>query len=144
MSCTRRLRVDHAVQRWRARRARDAGYTAEVTPYTGYGSTSWVRVLGSRAAGKGISSATPRHRPEHAAGAISSAFRLRTRRYVSIFGERSHEIQADRSGIIDVVVDVDLEPGWHRIGLSSEDSTGRDGPGLHRRSADDVRGRVRH
>jgi len=35
---------------------------------------------------------------------------------------QSHEIQADRSGIIDVVVDVDLEPGWHRIGLSSENS----------------------
>ena len=35
---------------------------------------------------------------------------------------RSHEIQADHSGIIDVVIDVDLEPGWHRIGLSSENS----------------------
>ena len=41
---------------------------------------------------------------------------------MSILAERSYEIQADRSGIIDVVVDVDLEPGWHRIGLSSEDS----------------------
>ena len=43
---SRAFRVDHAVQSWRAERARAAGYTAEVTPYTGYGSTSWVRVLG--------------------------------------------------------------------------------------------------
>jgi phosphatidate phosphatase APP1 len=34
-------------------------------------------------------------------------------------GERSYEIQADSSGIIDVVVDVDLDPGWHRILMSS-------------------------
>ena len=33
-----------------------------------------------------------------------------------------YEVQADPSGIIDVVVDVDLEPGWHRIGLTAEGS----------------------
>jgi phosphatidate phosphatase APP1 len=37
-------------------------------------------------------------------------------------GERSYDIQADHSGIIDTVVKVELEPGWHRIGLSCEDS----------------------
>ena len=42
---SRALQIDHALQRWRARRARDAGYTAEVIPYTSYGSTSWIRVL---------------------------------------------------------------------------------------------------
>ena len=31
-------------------------------------------------------------------------------------------VQADSSGIIDVRVDVDLTPGWHQIGLSSEGS----------------------
>ena len=29
---------------------------------------------------------------------------------------------ADRSGIIDAVVEVDLSPGWHAIGLSAEES----------------------
>ena len=41
----RAVRVDQALQRWRARRARDAGKVPEVVPYTGYGSTSWLRVL---------------------------------------------------------------------------------------------------
>ncbi|MET0993930.1 MAG: phosphatase domain-containing protein, partial [Mycobacterium sp.] len=39
-----------------------------------------------------------------------------------LIGQQSFEVQADRSGLIDVVVDVDLESGWHRIGLSSEGS----------------------
>jgi phosphatidate phosphatase APP1 len=37
-------------------------------------------------------------------------------------GDRSLEVQADRSGVIDVAVNVDLEPGWHRIGLTAEGS----------------------
>jgi phosphatidate phosphatase APP1 len=37
-------------------------------------------------------------------------------------GERSYDIQADHSGILDTVVNVELEPGWHRIGLSCEGS----------------------
>ncbi len=118
---TRRVRVDDAVQRWRARRARNAGYTAEVTPYAGYGSTSWVRVLGRVLLAKGSQRDT--ETPTGARGwrnfigvPIENA-QVR----VDLDG-RSHEIQADRSGIIDVVVDVDLEPGWHRIGLSSENS----------------------
>jgi phosphatidate phosphatase APP1 len=34
----------------------------------------------------------------------------------------SHTVTADRSGIIDAVVEVELSPGWHTIGLSSEGS----------------------
>jgi phosphatidate phosphatase APP1 len=118
----RALRVDHAVQRWRARRARDAGYTAEVAPYTGYGSTSWIRVLGRVL----LTNRSRRRRAETPTGARG------WRNFVSVpiehadvsvhIGEQSYEVQADPSGLIDVVVDVDLEPGWHRIGLSSEGS----------------------
>jgi phosphatidate phosphatase APP1 len=118
---TRRVRADYAVQRWRARRARNAGYTAEVTPYAGYGSTSWVRVLGRVLLAK-----RSQHDTETPTGARG------WRNFIGVpienaqvrvdIGGRSHEIQADLSGIIDVVIDVDLEPGWHRIGLSSEDS----------------------
>jgi len=118
----RALRVNHAVQRWRARRARDAGYTAEVAPYTGYGSTSWIRVLGRAL----LTKRSRRRRAETPTGARG------WRNFVSVpiehadvsvhISERSYEVQADPSGIIDVVVDVDLEPGWRRIGLSSGDS----------------------
>ena len=117
----RAVRLDQAVQRWRARRARDAGSIAEVVPYTGYGSTSWVRVLAR------VLLAKP---PERRADVPTGARGWRNFIGVSVenarvhvrIGEQSFEVQADRSGVIDVVVDVDLEPGWHQIGLSSEGS----------------------
>ena len=74
----RAIRIDHAVQRWRARRVRDAGYTAEVIPYTSYGSTSWLRVLARVLLAKSTS-ATPIRRPGYAAGVTSSASRSKTR-----------------------------------------------------------------
>jgi phosphatidate phosphatase APP1 len=118
---TRRIRVDDAVQRWRARRARNAGYTAEVTPYAGYGSTTWVRVLGrvllTKRSQRDTETPTGARGWRNFIGVPIESARVRVE-----LGGRSHEIQADRSGIIDAVVDVDLEPGWHRIGLSSEDS----------------------
>jgi len=117
----RRARIDYAVQRWRARRARDVGYTAEVIPYASYGSTSWLRVLARVLLAK----SSQRH-------ATTPTGIRGWRNFIGIpvenagvtvdTGERSYEVQADRSGIVDVVLDVDLEPSWHRIGLSSESS----------------------
>ena len=117
----RPARVDQALQRWRARRARDAGKIAEVIPYTGYGSTSSVRVLARVLLAK-----PPERRNEIPTGARG------WRNFVGVpvenaqvnvqIGDHSLEVQADRSGVIDIVVNVDLEPGWHRISLSSEGS----------------------
>jgi phosphatidate phosphatase APP1 len=116
----RAARINHAVQHWRARRAREAGYVAEVIPYTGYGSTTWLRVLGRVLLAKGSQ--------RHADTPTGRGWR----NFISVpvenadvrvnIGERSYAAQADRSGIIDVVIDVDLEPGWHRIGLSTDGS----------------------
>ena len=117
----RAVRVDHALQRWRAGRARDAGYIAEVIPYASYGSTSWLRVLARVLLAK----RSQRH-------ADTPTGIRGWRNFVGVpiedasvtvdTGERSYEVQADHSGIVDAVIDVDLEPGWHRIGLSSEGS----------------------
>jgi phosphatidate phosphatase APP1 len=117
----RAVGIDHAVQRWRERRARDGGYVVEVVPYTGYGSTSWLRVLARVLLAK-----ESRRQADPPAGARG------WRNFIGVpiekatvhvdIGERTYEIQADSSGIIDVVIDVDLEPGWHRIELSSEGS----------------------
>jgi phosphatidate phosphatase APP1 len=117
----RAVRIDHAVQRWRARRARDAGYTAEVIPYTSYGSTSRLRLLGRVLLVK----SSQRH-----AGTPTGIRGWRNFMGVSVENAKvtvdirngSFEVQADKSGIVDAVVDVDLEPGWHQIGLSSEGS----------------------
>lgn len=117
----RPARVDQALQRWRARRARDAGHIPEVIPYTGYGSTSWLRVLARVLLAKPVERRS--QVPTGARGWRNFVGVPVEDAQVSVrIGERSLEVQADRSGVIDVVVDVDLEPGWHQIGLSSEGS----------------------
>ena len=113
----RAVRIDYAFQRWRARRARDAGYTAEVTPYTSYGSTTLLRVLARVLLAK--SSQRHANTPTGIRGWRNFVGVPVENASVAVdIGERSYEVQADHSGIVDVVVDVDLEPGWHRIGLS--------------------------
>jgi phosphatidate phosphatase APP1 len=118
---SRALRIDHAVQRWRARRVRDAGYTAEVIPYTSYSSTSWIRVLARVLLAK-----NPQRHADTPTGIRGwrnfIGVPIETARVRVDIGERSYEVVADQSGIVDVVVDVDLDPGWHQIGISSEDS----------------------
>ena len=117
----RAFRVDLAVLRWRAKRARAAGYTPHLIPYTGYGSTSRLRILA-----RVLLAHSSTQRAAEPAGARG------WRSFTSVpvenavvrvtIGETTHEVQADHSGIVDQVIEVDLEPGWARIGLSSEDS----------------------
>jgi phosphatidate phosphatase APP1 len=119
----RPARIDHAIMRWRAGRARASGYRASVIPYTGYGSTSWVRVLGRALLTKDPEGRTRTGEPAGARGwrSFTSIPVEKAEVRVDLEGV-SHTVFADRSGIIDAVVPVELSPGWHTIGLSSEGS----------------------
>ena len=117
----RAMRVDHAIMRWRARRARDAGAEPVVIPYTGYGSTTWVRVLG-----RVVLTKDPARNLAEATGArgwrnFTSVPVENARVEVLADGQRA-VITADRSGIVDAVVEVTLDPGWHTVELSVEGS----------------------
>ena len=118
----RAYRIDLAVLQWRARRARERGWTAQVIPYAGYGSTSWIRVLGRVL----LADEEAHKRRHHPAGArgwrnFTSVWLSDAEVRVDV-GDEQHHIRADRSGIIDEVIPVDLPPGWQLIGLSSEGS----------------------
>ncbi len=117
----RAARVDLALLRWRARRAREAGYQATVIPYTGYGSTSWIRVLGRVLLAK--ENRRPAAEPTGARGwrSFTSVPVENASVQVLVDGD-VHTVSADHTGIIDVVVEVDLRPGWHEIGMSAEGS----------------------
>jgi phosphatidate phosphatase APP1 len=115
------MRVDHAVMRWRARRARERGFSAVVIPYTGYGTTTWVRVLGrvllSRAEQR------PEVEPAGARGWRSfTSIPVEEAEVVVTVGDQTSTVTADRSGIVDQVVEADLEPGWQRVELTVEGS----------------------
>src|SRR5918998_3647146 len=117
----RAAKADRAFLRWRARRAREAGAVAYVVPHTGYGSTDWIRVLGRVLLTR--DPARPASEPTGLRG---------WRNFINVpvenatvevhVGNSVQTVRADYSGIIDVVIDVDLSPGWHEIQLSAENS----------------------
>jgi phosphatidate phosphatase APP1 len=114
-------KAERAFHRWRARRAREAGHKPHVVPHTGYGSTSWIRILGRALLVK--EPAGPKSEPTGARG---------WRNFISVPIEQapvrvevaggSHTVLADHGGILDALLEVQLTPGWHSIELSIEDS----------------------
>ena len=113
-------RLEYRFHSWRERRARARGQRPTVAAYPGYGGADWVRVLGR----------------------VLIVPPLRTRRggeYASVRGWRSfasvpvgfaqvtvtldgisHEVVADRGGVIDTVLPASLPSGWQTITMSVE------------------------
>ncbi|MCP2030682.1 phosphatidate phosphatase APP1 [Okibacterium sp. HSC-33S16] len=118
----RAARIDDAFLEWRAQRGRRRGLQATVIPYTGYGSTTWVRVLARVLLTK----------PD-LSRAATPAQRVRGwRSFTSIpvvgaevtitVGAETHVVTADRGGVVDARLAVELAPGWQQITLQAEDS----------------------
>jgi phosphatidate phosphatase APP1 len=117
----RAARLDRAFVRWRARRARESGQQATVVPHTGYGSTDWIRILGRVLLTKELPRGLNQWTGARGWRNFTSVPVENAQVEVEV-GGRTHTVTADSGGIIDVRLDVDLSPGWHRIGLSSEGS----------------------
>src|SRR3954470_8031648 len=103
------MRIDDAIREFREQRARRHGQVPTVIPYTGYGSTTWVRVLGRVLL-------TPRRQaknPGAVGGGRSFTSVAINRAKVRVqVGDREHLVEADHGGVIDVRLDADLTPGW--------------------------------
>lgn len=114
-------RLERRVQAWREHRARHRGRTATVAAFAGYGSETWVRVLG-----RVLIAPQPGRRADPYSGvrgwrsfaAVPVGFATVT---VTIEGA-SHEVVADRGGVIDTVLPASLAPGWRTLTMSVEDS----------------------
>lgn len=129
----RAARIEDAFHGFRARRARKRGYLTTVVPYAGYGSTTWIRVLGrvvltkdprpgSRAERKN------RKREERVRGwrSFTSVPVVDVDVEVEVDGER-HLVSPDRGGLIDEVLPVQLRPGWHAVTMTATDNQSRTG-----------------
>jgi phosphatidate phosphatase APP1 len=118
----RAAQVDLAIMRWRAKRARAAGERPMVIGYTGYGSVGWVRLLAR------VLLAKESERPHEGEPTGSRGWRSFTavpveRAVVDVLiGDRTMQVTADASGIVDTVIEAGLTPGWHDVRLSSEGS----------------------
>ncbi|MEJ1086902.1 phosphatase domain-containing protein [Microbacterium sp. Mu-80] len=113
-------RLEHRVHVWRERRARRRGRSATAVPFPGYGGTGWVRVVGR------VLIVPPLPRRARGEGASVRGWRSFASIPVSFasvrieIGGRSHDVVADRGGVIDTVVDAELAPGWQTFTMSVE------------------------
>jgi phosphatidate phosphatase APP1 len=117
----RAARVTDSIREWREERARKMGHLATVVPYTGYGSTSWIRVLGRVLLTRDIAQRATTPSPEGIRGWRSFTSVPVDHAKVNVtIGDQRHQVTADRGGLIDAVVPIQLAPGWHTIGLQAE------------------------
>ena len=113
-------RLERRFHAWRERRARARGLTPAVTPFPGYGGVDWVRVLG-RVLIVPVARARDRGEYESVRGWRSFAAVPIGFAQVSItIGGITHEVVADRGGVIDTVLPARLEPGWQTLRMSVE------------------------
>ncbi len=115
-------RWEYRFHAWRERRARARGQKPTVAAFPGYGGEDWVRVLGrvlivpplrSRRGGEFASV-----RGWRSFASVPVGFAQVT---VTIDGV-SHEVVADRGGVIDTVLPATQAPGWQPLTMSVEGS----------------------
>ncbi|MGI3780022.1 MAG: App1 family protein [Janthinobacterium lividum] len=114
-------RVESRFTGWRAGRARANGFTPLVIPYTAYGGDGWIRVLGRVLLNKGTHRLTGEPAGARGWRSFTSVPVQRARVEVEVGGV-TNRVTADRSGLLDAVVPVDLEPGWHQVEYRVESS----------------------
>lgn len=119
-SIHRLARFENRVHRWREHRARKRGKLVTVVPFNGYGGAGWVRVLA-----RVIIVRPPKKTKD---GESVSVRGWRTFTGIPIgnalvrveIGGTVHELTADRGGVIDQVLQIDLAPGWQSFTMSAE------------------------
>jgi phosphatidate phosphatase APP1 len=114
----RPAKVDLAIMRWRAQRKLRNGYRPAVIAYTCYGSPRWVRVLCR------VVLAKPgmmfRGDPTGSRGWRSFTAVPVERAEVEVeLNGAHHTVTADHSGVVDVVIEQDIDPGRHTLTLGS-------------------------
>ncbi|PPB50140.1 ACP synthase [Arthrobacter pityocampae] len=129
------MRLDDAWLRFQIRVATRRGRVESVIPYTGYGSTSWVRVLARvvlsdpRDAVPGSEEGRLKPLKEGMRGwrNFTSAPVAHAVVHVTI-GDTVHDVEADRGGVVDARIPVSLDAGWHNITLQAGGSTAVEAP----------------
>lgn len=114
-------RLERRFHIWRERRARKRGRAPQVVPFPGYGGDGWIRVVGRvlilpSAGRKRRGGGSDGVRGWRAFLGIAVAFATVTVRV----GDETHEVVADRGGVVDAVLPVRLAPGWQTFEMSVE------------------------
>ena len=113
-------RMEDSLHAWREKRGRKRGLKTTVIPYSGYGSPGWIRVL---------------CRVVLTRGDVASQRVAKVRGWRSFFsipvddvevtiiaGGVEQRVLADRGGVVDTKIAVELSPGWHTITIRTDDT----------------------
>lgn len=115
----RAARIEDAVNRWRVRRGRRRGLATTIIPYAGYGAPGWARILCRVVLSRGVAA---RARADKVRG-WRSFFSIPVDDEVIVqVGGREHRVRPDRAGIVDTVVECDLDAGWHTLVFRTADT----------------------
>ncbi|AZZ55499.1 App1 family protein [Rathayibacter iranicus] len=120
----RAARLEDKLHAFRMGRVQRKGHLPRVIPYTGYGTTTQLRVLArvlyTRPTPPGVEEVRP---VEGVRGwrSFTSVFVSGAVVSVEVDGQR-HAVTADRGGVIDADLPITLSPGWHTITLSTAES----------------------
>lgn len=114
-------RLEDRFHKFREKHARRRGLTPVVIAYTGYGSTTWIRVLARVLLARPGTVDEIRYKKIRGWRSFTSVPVADAIVTVTVDG---HEftITADRGGVIDDVIEVSLTPGWHTVTMTSEGS----------------------
>jgi len=133
----RAARIEDWLHDRRENFARKRGHLPTVIPFTGYGSTEWVRILCrvllARPDKPGAATREKRPRSDGRDAGIrgwrsfTSVPVNAVTVTIEINGE-THQVKADRGGVVDTVVAVSLSPGWHVARLHTENSAVQEAP----------------
>lgn len=114
-------RLEDRFHKFRERRARRRGLTPVVIAYTGYGSTTWIRVLARVLLARPGTVDEIRYKKIRGWRSFTSVPVAEAIVTVTIDGV-DYTLTADRGGVIDEVIEASLTPGWHTVTLASENS----------------------
>lgn len=105
----------------RARWARALGHREQIVPFTGYGSTTQVRVFCRVLLTRTRTTSRGKIKKIRGWRSFTSVPVANARVHVTINGF-SVTLDADRGGVIDHVIPVNLSPGWHTVTLRTDNS----------------------
>ncbi len=121
------MRLDRAATRITAALFRRRGWQPRIIPYTGYGSTEQVRILGRVL----LAPPVPAGNPGAAATSVRQESPRGWRRFLTtpIAGQQvnvelagqTHRLWTDGDGYLNAVLQVQLPPGWHDVPLRTAD-----------------------
>ncbi len=114
-------RVDDAIHEFRERRARRRGHPPTVIPYAGYGGPGWIRVLCRIVLQKATDDESELSLNVRGWRNFMSV-PLDDSKVTVVVNDTEHVVTADRGGVVDARIEVDLPPGWQTISLRTAGS----------------------